>query len=219
MSQGTGVPPIKMKIEHLFSSPLYVNTLSKEDEKQVKKLIPVLEDDFDDANDKNKNADHWNCLSYQTYLHGNGQDELTESLYKYIDEFLINLGFTGFKYEVNGWFNIYQQNQFQEAHNHLPELLSGMVVMQYDKEKHRPTEFVNFHTQEQCLNTRHYVEMGYLKVPANFNISNEYIPLGQMEDNKIFIWNAAQQHRVPPQPKADKLRITYTFNVRPVYPT
>lgn len=61
--------------------------------------------------------------------------------------------------------------------------------------------------------------MGYLKVPANFNISNEYIPLGQMEDNKIFIWNAAQQHRVPPQPKADKLRITYTFNVRPVYPT
>ena len=38
-----------MKIEHLFSSPLYVNTLEKKDQELVTKLIPVLEDDFYDA--------------------------------------------------------------------------------------------------------------------------------------------------------------------------
>ena len=56
-----------MKIEHLFSSPLYINTLDKKDQELVTKLIPVLEDDFYDAKDKNENPNHWNCLSYQTF--------------------------------------------------------------------------------------------------------------------------------------------------------
>ena len=43
--------------------------------------------------------------------------------------------------------------------------------------------------------------------------------LSGMEDFKIFIWSGSQLHRVPKQPKADKLRITYTFNVNPVDPT
>ena len=208
-----------MKIEHLFSSPLYVNTLDKKDQELVTKLIPVLEDDFYDAKDKNENPNHWNCLSYQTFLHGNGQDELTKCLYKYIDEYLVELGFYGFKYTLDGWFNIYDVNHFQESHEHLPDLFSGMVVMQFDKEKHLPTEFHNITGRDVYINLKQYIDAGWLKPPTNFSTAHNYMSLSGMEDFKIFIWSGSQLHRVPKQPKADKLRITYTFNVNPVDPT
>lgn len=207
-----------MKVEHLFSSPIYINTLKTKDQKLVSKLIPILEDDFYESEDKNKNAGHWNCLSYQTYLFGHGQETFNDSLYTYIDEYLHELGFYSFKYEINGWFNLYQENQFQEAHDHIPQLFSGMVVMQYDKDTHLPTEFLNFHNRDQAININHYVDMGYLKKPTNMNIANEYLKLTSMENNKIFIWSGSQVHRVPVQPKSEKLRITYTFNVTPTHP-
>ena len=196
-----------MAITHLYSIPLGKYKLPKF-EKIRKKLIPILEDDYYEADDKNRKDNDWQCNSYQTWLWGNGQEQLAESLYPFIDDYLIQLGFEGFSYQLESWFNIYGKQQYQEKHNHGTTLLSGMVVLNYDPAQHTPLKFYN---PWQLYSTT--FQMFDLKASMNF-IATTY-PI-EMENGYMYIWPSSLEHIVPPQPnKLRDLRITYTFNVLP----
>ena len=203
-----------MSLKHLFSTPLFSDSLDKEDSKLVKSLIPLLVEDYTDAKQKNKHDPWWNCNSYQTYLWGHGQEKLTEAVYKYADKYLHELGFYPFTYEIESWFNVYDQGQFQEYHNHLPRLFSGMIVLQID-ESHKRTEFLNQYRNAMTVPYKCYQEQGLLEIPTDFDIAREEYQV-DMENNGIYIWPSDCLHRVPYQPKSDNLRITYTFNITPV---
>ena len=202
------------KLKHLFSVPLFIDKLEKKDCEIVESLIPLLIQDYRIAKHKNQHDPHWNCNSYQTYLWGHGQEKLTEAVYKYADKYLEELGFYPFTYEIESWFNIYDKGQFQEYHNHLPRLFSGMIVLQID-ESHKRTEFLNQYRNAMAVPFAHYKEDGLLELPTNLGIATEKYCL-PMENNSIYIWTADCLHRVPYQEKSDKLRITYTFNITPV---
>lgn len=197
-----------MAIDHLFSIPLGQYKL-KNFAKHKKALINLLTDDYDEADDKNRKADNWKCNSFQTWLWGNGQEELVNDLYKYIDEYLIEFGFNSFSYKVESWFNIYGKQQYQERHGHCQSLIAGMVVLQYDPKQHTPLRFINPYPE---------VARNFEKFDCratNFKFMSDSLPL-PMEEGMIYLWPSTLNHLVPPQPNNCKdLRITFTFNVDP----
>lgn len=197
-----------MAVDHLFSIPLGKYKLPNYQEVRDK-LLPILEEDYYEANDKDHNAGHWKCNSYQTWLWGNGQEELSDSLFPLIDDYLIQLNFQGFSYSLESWFNIYGKQQYQERHGHVQSLLSGMVVLNYDPEQHTELQFFNPWSE-------------YARVFEKFecqaygmNFLHDTYPI-DMENGYVYIWPSALSHLVPPQPnKLKDLRITFTFNVNP----
>ena len=196
------------KISHLFSSPLYRAKFEKHTEYK-NKLEHLLYEDIKDSQ-KDKHDDWWQCNSYQTFLHGYGQEELEKEMCKYVDDYLNELGYSAFTYKISSsWFNMYGPNQYQEEHSHLPDLFSGLYVMKYDPEMHKGLVFTNKHPELGALHNLYGLE------PKNFSnaYQDNYITL---EEGDLIIFPGNTRHRVPPQPpKLDKdnYRITFTFNV------
>ena len=198
-----------MTVHHLFSTPLYSSKFKKHEEYKDK-LETLLYQDINKSKDKNSHDSHWGCDSYQTFLWGNGQNELQSEMIEYINEFLISLGYSPFPYKIcSSWVNMYGPNQYQEEHDHLPELLSGLYVMKYDPEIHKGLVFTNKHPELGAIHQLFGLE------PTNFSnaYTDNYINL---EEGSIYIFPSSTRHKVPPQPaKLDKdnYRITFTFNV------
>ena len=196
-----------MAVDHLFSIPLGKYKLPNFAEVK-EKFVPSLIKEYREADDKNKHADNWNCNAYQTWMWGNGQEELSNSLFPLVDEYLIGMGFDSFSYQLESWFNVYGKQQFQETHAHNKSLLAGMLVLNYDKEQHTPIIFRNpwmeySRTFEKfdCF-ARHSVTCDSTTIT--------------LEEGYVYLWLSSLNHLVPPQPNTLKdLRITYTFNVNP----
>lgn len=197
-----------MTVEHLFSSPLYSSEFKKHDEYK-KKVIPLLFDDIEKSESKNKHDKWWNCNSYQTYLRGYGQEDLESEMFTYIDEYMSELGYSGFTYNISSsWFNMYGANQFQEEHAHDPNLFSGLYVLNFDPTLHKGLVFTNKYPELAVVHTM----LGLS--PKNFN--NAYSAVNvPLEEGKIYIFPANVRHKVPPQPATltNNYRITFTFNV------
>lgn len=200
---------MESKITHLFSSPLYIDKFKKHDEFKSK-LEPLLYEDIKNSKDKNKHDYWWNCNSYQTFLRGYGQEDLEAELFSYIDDYMNELGYSEITYKMSSsWFNMYGANQYQEEHDHLPELFSGLYVMKFDPEVHKGIVFTNKHPE---LATIHKL-LGF--EPTNF--SNAYADnLVPLVEGNVYIFPSSARHKVPPQPAnldKDNYRITFTFNV------
>ena len=200
---------MKSKIEHLFSSPLYIDKFKKHDEFKSK-LETLLYEDIKNNKDKNSHDEWWSCNSYQTFLRGYGQEDLESEMFAYVDDYMNELGYSAITYKMSSsWFNMYGPNQSQEEHDHLPELFSGLYVMKYDPEIHKGLVFTNKHPELGAIHQLFGLE------PTNFSnaYTDNYINL---EEGSIYIFPSSTRHKVPPQPaKLDKdnYRITFTFNV------
>ena len=83
---------MKSKIEHLFSSPLYIDKFKKHDEFKSK-LEPLLYEDIKNNKDKNSHDEWWSCNSYQTFLRGYGQEDLESEMFAYVDYYMNELGY------------------------------------------------------------------------------------------------------------------------------
>ena len=198
-----------MKVEHLFSTPLY-NGKFKKHEEYKSKLLPLLYKDIKEAKDKNRHDNLWKCNSYQTWLWGNGQEELMTEMFTYVDEYLIELGYPKFNYRIQeSWFNMYGPNQYQEEHEHLPMLFSGLYTMQFDPEWHTGTSFKNKYPEMAAIHRIHKI------FPQNYE--GGYIDRNvELEEGHIYIFPSNARHCVHPQPAKldpDNYRITFTFNV------
>jgi hypothetical protein len=103
----------------------------------------------------------------------------------------------------DAWFNYYVDGEYQEPHDHVnPEYntpdphFSAIHFLQFDKERHRPVEFVDPNSK---LNRRHIR-------------SDRYEPY--IEEGDIIIFPCHLTHFVPPsKPTPDYPRITVAFNI------
>lgn len=198
-----------MTIEHLFSTPLYSEKFKKHDEYKSK-LVPLLYEDIKGAEDTNRKDERWQCNSYQTWLWGNGQDDLQNEMFTYIDNYLNELGYPKLTYRIeSSWFNMYGPNQYQEEHEHLPMLFSGLYAMQFDPECHTGTSFKNKYPEMAAIHRLYDLE------PNQF--ASAYIDRDlSLEEGMIYIFPSNARHSVPPQPAKldpDNYRITFTFNI------
>lgn len=196
-----------MAVDHLFSIPLGKYKLPNFAEVK-EKFVPSLIKEYREADEKNRHADNWKCNSYQTWMWGNGQEELSNSLFPFIDEYLNGMGFSPFSYQLESWFNVYGKQQFQESHAHNTSLLAGMLVLNYDKEQHTPIVFRN--PWMEYARTFQQFECSAMSPVCTDSTSII------LEEGHIYLWLSSLGHLVPPQPNTLKdLRITFTFNVNP----
>ena len=198
-----------MTVKHLFSTPLYSSKFKKHEEYKDK-LETLLYQDINKSKDKNSHDSHWGCDSYQTFLWGNGQDELQSEMIEYINEFLISLGYSPFPYKIcSSWFNMYGPNQYKEEHDHLPNLFSGLYVIKFDPEIHTGLDFPN---PRRDLDVLHRTFNLY---PTNFSSAWGENPV-KLEEGNLYIFPANLRHKVKPQPATldkNNYRITFTFNI------
>ena len=198
-------------IINLFTQPLYSAKFKKHDEYKSK-LEPLLYQDIKEADSKNTHDEWWHCNSYQTYLRGYGQEDLESEMFTYIDEYMSELGYSGFTYSINSsWFNMYGPNQYQEEHAHDPNMFSGLYTLRFDKELHKGINFTNKYPEMSALHKLWKLE------PRNFNYAYGTVNM-PLEEGNIYIFPASLRHKVPPQPatlEKDNYRITFTFNVAP----
>ena len=192
-----------MKVEHLFSTPLYIEKYQKH-ELVKPNLFNLLLADIKN-NNTNRPDKHWNCNSYKTFV--DGQFDLEIDMHLHIDNYLRYLGFTSITYKTESWFNMYGVHQYQEDHNHIPALFSGMYVLNFN-EQHTPIIFRNRNPELNAI----YIE--YDLQPANFPGAYQDVSVN-LEEGFVYIWPGCVRHSVPPQPKIDKnnYRDTFTFNV------
>ena len=197
-----------MTIDHLFSTPLYSEKFKKHDEYKSK-LVPLLYENIKETKDTNRHDENWGCNSYQTWLWGNGQDELQTEMFTYIDEYLNELGYPKFTYHIeSSWFNMYGPNQYQEEHEHLPMLFSGLYTMQFDPEIHTGTSFKTKYPEMAAIHRIYnlFPQDSFAYIDRNL----------KLEEGMIYIFPANARHSVPPQPAKldpDNYRITFTFNI------
>ena len=102
---------------------------------------------------------------------------------------------------------MYGVHQYQEDHNHIPALFSGMYVLNFN-EQHTPIIFRNRNPELNAI----YIE--YDLQPANFPGAYQDVSVN-LEEGFVYIWPGCVRHSVPPQLKIDKnnYRVTFTFNV------
>ena len=130
---------------NLFESYVWKSKI-KYDNKN--KLIKKLLEDF--SENKNKFTRKWNCFVYSSFdedIQKNIPDDLIDSIEEKILEYLKecpeHLQING-KYIIHQiWYNIYENNYFQETHNHEGALFSGCYYLKFNKEKHHQTTFYN----------------------------------------------------------------------------
>ena len=198
-----------MSLQFLFPIPMGVYELPDFDTIK-QKFVPTLIDEYKQADNKNRKEDNWNCNSYQTFLYGRGQEELTDTLYSFIDDYLINIGIPRLNYKLQSWFNVYGAQQYQEIHSHEGALMSGMLVLNFNKDQHTKTLFRNPYREYAREFEKHNC------ASYNLSISTDRYPL-DMEEGKFYIWPSTLEHNVPPQPNnLTDLRVTYTINLVPI---
>ena len=190
-----------------LDSPIYKGYL--ETHKETKQLLlPRLLDNLKKS-DPSFNDEEWACDSFQTFLYGNGQEDLANQIEPHINNYLGNLGYpNGLSYDTNSWFNMYGANQYQEEHSHIPMFFSGVYVLNFDPAMHTGLTFIS---RSPAIFALHRCKDVY---PTGFPEATDNIEL-KLKEGDIYIWPADRRHRVAPQPKnlKNNYRVTYTFNV------
>ena len=120
---------------NLFDSYIWKSKI-KYDNKD--KLIETLSKDF--YKNKNKLTPDWKCFIYSSYKHpeqDNIPEDLLDIIEEKISEYLNNcpeeLQIKGTYILSEVWYNIYEENYFQEPHNHGNALFSGCYYLKFNK--------------------------------------------------------------------------------------
>tara|TARA_A100001201_G_scaffold27811_1_gene30437 strand:- start:1445 stop:2071 length:627 start_codon:yes stop_codon:yes gene_type:complete len=133
------------------------------------------------------------------------RDELYNSYRKCFDEFIDR------KYELevgNIWYNLYDQNSYQELHDHItppeylktPDHFSCIHFLSYDEECHTSPEF-----RDPISSIRGICfDSDYISEYAELNI----------KEGDFLMFPTYLAHRVIPQKVSDIPRITISFNIK-----
>ena len=105
------------------------------------------------------------------------------------------------------WYNVYQDGEYQELHDHLGTLLrpshfSFIHFLCFDKDQHRSPEFYDPLAQLRNLS---------LELDSN-NSGNYYTP--DVKEGDLLMFPSYLEHCVQPGKKTDYPRITLSFNIR-----
>jgi len=164
--------------------------------------------------DSQFNSDFWNCNSWTSFKQRDfckeEQNILNDMVNKPLQDIIKHFNYSAKEFKVKGWFNAYKEFQWQEFHNHLPAILSGVYFISFDEETHGKLSFKNPIPQWKCsLTTNSNLDLN----PSNDLLyKEEFVP--QVKESDLIIFPSGLEHGVKlSKKKPSKIRITYSFNV------
>ena len=195
----------------LFPTPVY--RLSVAGHRKFKQtIVPKLLDTF--KKEPNRKAP-WAklCNTWQIHLEEiNPKDFeiISADIQLAIETYLAYLQVPPFSYEYHGWINVHDSDMYQEVHNHIPAIISGIYYIQFDTDKHNSVQFINpnpvYHTLMNTLNLDvHNPMMGpSTHIGLDFN------------EGDVVLFPSTLDHFVPKSIEpSDTFRISLSFNVLP----
>ena len=196
-------------IEPRFNAWIFQDNLKKV--KSINsKIYKKIEKHF---NDKIYYSNTWHCNVWSTFQKNqNFQKEsklCSDLIIVPAKNILQELGYDTDNIKMEGWFNAYKGTHWQEYHNHLPCILSGVYFVSFDKDVHGKFIIKNPHDHWRVA------MLGNPKINLE-NINDplykaEFTPNIQQSD--LIIFPSGLDHRVELKQNSDKkLRITFSFN-------
>ena len=213
MSLDTGATLTMPDLFTLFPTPVYKVGLSKHEEFK-KRYVPKLTELF--KKEPNKKA-LWAqmCHTWQLDL----DNEMTydfvyiqKDIDVAIEQYCSFLKLPPFKFETTGWFNVHDSSMYQEVHNHIPAILSGIYYIQFDKTKDSSVIFRNPCETFLALTSGAKVPIDNPMLGPHTGHHDNLI----IEEGDLLLFPGSLDHFVPKakQPH-DQLRISLSFNVSP----
>ena len=198
----------------LFPTPVYRVNLSNHKEfkeKSVPKLIELFKKEPDK---KAKWATM--CHTWQAGFNDivpNYFECIQKEVDVAIEEYCRSLGLPPFRYEKTGWFNVHDSSMYQEVHNHIPAIFSGIYYIQFDKTKDSQVIFRNPSETFLSLMAGSKVPISNPALLQHTLFDTNFI----LEEGDLILFPASLDHLVPKakQPH-DGLRVTLSFNVTPI---
>ena len=195
----------------LFPTPVY--RLSVAGHRKFKQtIVPKLLDTFKKEPDRKA---PWAklCNTWQIHLaeiNPKDFDIISADIQLAIETYLAYLQVPPFSYEYHGWINVHDSDMYQEVHNHIPAIISGIYYIQFDTDKHNSVQFINpnpvYHTLMNTLNLDvHNPMMGpSTHIGLDFN------------EGDVVLFPSTLDHFVPKSiDPSDTFRISLSFNVLP----
>ena len=198
-------------ISTLFPTPVYRASVAGH-RKFKQTIVPKLLDTFKKEPDRKA---PWAklCNTWQIHLaeiNPKDFDIISADIQLAIETYLAYLQVPPFSYEYHGWINVHDSDMYQEVHNHIPAIISGIYYIQFDTDKHNSVQFINpnpvYHTLMNTLNLDvHNPMMGpSTHIGLDFN------------EGDVVLFPSTLDHFVPKSIEpSDTFRISLSFNVLP----
>ena len=191
----------------LFSSPIYHSKI--ENHQSYKRLVlPKLIKSFRN-NDSHKASWAVYCNTWQEDVYENSKSYVIPQIERECKKVLDYYNFDPFDYELETWFNVHAPGMYQEAHTHVPNILSGIYYINFDKDLDYPAIFVRDN------NTYGFVcsAQGITINNGIWDQNSQFIL--DIEEGDLIIFPSTLQHLVPKSPnRVDGYRVSLSFNVR-----
>ena len=191
--------------ETLFNSYIWKSKVKYENKNT---LTETISKDF--RENRHRLTPRWGCLVYSSF-DNKGDVKIPEDFLDIIDkkfaEFLNDfpeMREIGGNYILHEcWYNVYENNYYQEPHSHEPSTFSGCYYLKFNKKIHHQTYFYNpnFNSEYDCLTDNPFF--------CNHLECDE-------DDIIIFPSNLRHGTKGMRDKHFDDLRITISFNIRNV---
>ena len=197
----------------LFPTPIYKVGLSQHEE--FKKIyVPKLTELFKKEPDRKASWAEY-CHTWQLDINDTDDDNfacIREELGAAIKQYCQFLNISS-NCKMTGWFNVHDSNMYQEIHNHVPSIISGIYYIQFDKFKDSQVIFRN-------PSETFYGLMSGAKVPLQNPLlapHSGFIDDFIIEEGDLILFPGSLNHLVPKSKQPhDQLRITFSFNIYPI---
>ena len=191
---------------HLFPSPVYKTSVAGH-RKFKKTIVPKLLDTFTREPDK---CAPWStiCNTWQTSeIDTKDFEIISKDIELAIETYITFLQIPNFKYRYNGWINVHDSEMYQELHNHIPAIISGIYYVQFDKTQHRSVLFSNPSTHYLTLLETYNVRINNHSMGPYRNIGID------IDEGDMLLFPSTLDHIVPRSPDSIDKRISLSFNV------
>jgi uncharacterized protein (TIGR02466 family) len=168
-----------------------------------KEILPVIEKDIEKSKETNPN---WRCSVYTDFHKPKScldkfKKNYTPGIKRALEQ--INIGDVPYSFNIEKiWYNVYENECFQESHIHYPDHFSFIHYLEYDPEEHSPTVFENPNLYAQLFNEEQFKDRMFQDVIS--------FPT---YEGTLMCFPSNVRHFVPKN-KSNKRRVTVSFNVK-----
>lgn len=198
-------------MQSIFSPWIHKISVGGNNSKLNKVVYDKVEAYLDDSR---FDSDFWNCNVWTSFKNKNLFEKeeriLDQMVSEPVKQVIQKLNYSTKNLKMRSWLNAYKEFQWQEFHNHLPSLLSGVYFVSFDEENHGKLSFKNPIPQWRCsLVANPDID---LNKTNDLLYKEEFVP--QVKESDLIIFPSGLDHGVKlTKKKSNKLRITYSFNV------
>ena len=203
--------------ETLFNSYVWKSKVKYENKNT---FIETISKEF--RENKHRLTPKWGCLVYSSFRdegYAKIPEDLLNIIRKKISDFVSDfpeIQEIGGEYLLqDSWYNVYENNYYQEPHDHEPATFSGCYYLKFNKKIHHQTVFHNpsFNSQYDCLVDNPYFcnhlecdEDDIIIFPSNLRHGTKGMRDKHFDDLRITIsFNIVNTKYRTNQPKVKKL--------------